>query len=179
MFMLGVGHVNITELQRMSGLDNWTAGESIISTDYVLESNFSNLAAGLREFAVQLCGTPITVTKTTTSPVCVGARPLYTLTVTNTGATHQALDLVLRDTFPTTLGIPSCQTNCGSTCVGTVCSPDQHQYQTDGPDGKHCAARRAAIPVILIPDAECTERCNVVTHRITATTTRDHRSVRG
>ncbi|MDQ3015304.1 MAG: VWA domain-containing protein, partial [Bacteroidota bacterium] len=124
MFMLGVGSVNVTNLERMSGTDNWTTGESIVSTDYVLESSFSNLANGLREFAIQLCGTPITVTKIlSTNPICAGGTATYTLTVTNTGATHSALDLILRDTFPATLSIPACQTNCTNVCIGTVCNP--------------------------------------------------------
>src|SRR5690349_19994310 len=118
MFMLGVGNVNTSNLALMYGNDNWTAGEAIVSIDYVLESSFSNLATGLREFAIQLCGTPITVTKTpNANPICVGGVLTDTLTVTNTGVTHSALDLILRDTFPTaTLSVPTCLTNCTNVC---------------------------------------------------------------
>jgi hypothetical protein len=126
MFMLGVGSVVELNLQRMSGTDNWTTGETIMAADYALETSFSNLAAGLRSYAMQLCGTTISVTKTPNpSSICAGGTTSYTLTVTNTGTANPALSLVLRDTFPNALTSVTCTSNCSNVCIAGACSPGQ------------------------------------------------------
>jgi len=125
MFVLGVGtNINTQNLIYLSGTDQWSTGESVTSADWALETNFANLATGLRDFALQICGTTVSVTKTST-PICVGGTTTYTLTVTNTGSQNTGQDLTLRDTFPNTLTSITCTSNCTNVCLGTVCNPDE------------------------------------------------------
>ena len=125
MFVLGVGtNINTQNLERISGTDQWSTGESVKDNDWALETNFANLAEGLRDFALQICGTTVSVTKTAT-PICVGGTTTYTLKVINTGDENTGQDLTLRDTFPASLTSIACASNCSNVCIGTACNPDE------------------------------------------------------
>ncbi len=125
MFVLGVGtNINTQNLVNISNTNQWALGESVTDADWALETNFSDLADGLRDFALQICGTTVSVTKTST-PVCAGGTTTYTLTVTNTGAQNTGQDLTLRDTFPASLSSIACASNCANVCLAAVCNPDE------------------------------------------------------
>ena len=126
MFMVGVGNVTSTNLERMSGTEQWVSGTNTVSdADYAL-GNFDELAQDLQQFAQEICVALVDVEVTPIqSDACVGDVITWSITIENVDPENVAQDVILRDTLPASFTNITCTTNCTGFCVGTGCDPDE------------------------------------------------------
>ena len=102
LFTIGVGQTNQLNITRITGgssLDNTTFDNA----DYVITSNFAQLASTFADVAEELCGTELSINKSLVSggEVCVGSPTSFSIAVQNIGNDNNAGDVVVTDTFPT------------------------------------------------------------------------------
>ena len=123
-FMLGVGSVNTDNLKKVSDTTQWQLNVNGVQTaDYAID-NFASLATCLREFALDICGTDVSVTMAPDlDSLCAGGTVDIIMQVINIGTDNTGLGISVKDTFPAGFGSVACITDCADVCVGNGCAP--------------------------------------------------------
>ncbi len=101
-FVAAVGDVNLSNIQSISGPDDFAGSGSIYTDDYSI-GNFDDLADDLGDLVNAICGTEIEIQKTVSpNPVCPETSVTFTITVENTGGSYNfdAINTVMTDLFP-------------------------------------------------------------------------------
>ncbi len=100
MFMYGVGGgINTTNLEYMSGYEEYVSGVNTIATaDYSI-GGFANLADDLANFINELCRTTIQIDKSVLGPVCDDT-VVFRFIIYNLGDQSATNAVVVSDTFP-------------------------------------------------------------------------------